>query len=367
MGRLQEKIDTVSHSWITECLKAVGVADKWVKFLKREMRNWKTRIGAKEVHFRRGIFQGDSLAPLIFVICLIPISRALKQEGLGYSLGRGKTSVSHLWFMDDCKLYAQDNKQQQKQVQRLEEEARKAGMTFGLPKCASQIMKRGRITEHAAPRTEDGETLPSVPEHGYKYLGMLQTDLIDHKQMKEKLAAQYKGRVRKMLTKTRLNAANTIKAINTWAVSVLRYSAGIVKWTKEETQQLDRDTRKLLAAERAFNRNGDVDRLYIRRRDGGKGLISVEDCIRQEDQNLRKYIHNLPRTALTSASQESYPQPELEPENSRKKRYKRYEEKKLHGQFERQTREIRDTESTFRWLQTRSTNHGSPRTVAPNE
>ncbi len=313
------------------------------------MQNWKTRISNREVRFRRGIFRGDSLAPLIFVICLIPISRALKQAGLEYSLGRGKVSVSHLWFMDDCKLYAKDSKQQQKQVQILEEEAKKTGMAFGLSKCASQTMKRGRITEAATPTTVGGEKLPRVPEHGYKYLGMLQTDLIDHKQMKEKLTAEYKARVRKILRKTHLNAANTIKAINTWAVSVLRYSAGIVKWTKEESRQLDRDTRKLLAAERMFNMNGDVDRLYIRRREGGKGLISVEDCIRQEDQNLRNYIHSLPKTALTAASQESHPQPEEVPEESRKKRY---QEKKLHGQFERQTREIRDTESTFRWLQT---------------
>ena len=45
-------------------------------------------------------------------------------------------------------------------------------------------------------------------------------------------------RVRAVL-KAKLCAGKTIQAINTWAVPVIRYSAGIVEWTKEEITKMD--------------------------------------------------------------------------------------------------------------------------------
>ena len=40
--------------------------------------------------------------------------------------------------------------------------------------------------------------------------------------MKEKLKKEYRRRVKKILTKTKLKAKNTIKIISIWAVPVLR-------------------------------------------------------------------------------------------------------------------------------------------------
>ena len=34
-----------------------------------------------------------------------------------------------------------------------------------------------------------------------------------------------------MVLKSKLNGKNKIQAINTWAVAVMRYGAGIMKWT----------------------------------------------------------------------------------------------------------------------------------------
>lgn len=35
-------------------------------------------------------------------------------------------------------------------------------------------------------------------------------------------------------------------AVNEWSVAVVRYGAVILKWTKEELEELDRKTRKVL-------------------------------------------------------------------------------------------------------------------------
>ena len=45
------------------------------------------------------------------------------------------------------------------------------------------------------------------------------------------------------IMKSRLNGKNKIIAINTWAVSLMRYGAGIVKWTKSELDEIDRKIR----------------------------------------------------------------------------------------------------------------------------
>ena len=80
---------------------------------------------------------------------------------------------------------------------------------------------------------------------GYKYLGILEADGIKHGEMKETVSKEYIRRIRKILG-SKLNGGNIITAINSWAVSVIRYGAGIINWTKAELQQMDRKTRKLL-------------------------------------------------------------------------------------------------------------------------
>ena len=56
------------------------------------------------------------------------------------------------------------------------------------------------------------------------------------------------------------------------------YGAGMIKWTKEELRKIDRRTRKLMNMHRALHSGADVDRLYMKRAEGGWGMISVEDC-----------------------------------------------------------------------------------------
>ena len=51
---------------------------------------------------------------------------------------------------------------------------------------------------------------------------------------------------------------NVILAINSRAVSIARYEAGILSWTKTELEQLDRRTRKLMTMHGAHHSKADV-------------------------------------------------------------------------------------------------------------
>ena len=63
-----------------------------------------------EVFIKRGIFQEDSLSPLLFVICLIPLSHILRNMNQEYHFEKEHQKISHLLFMDDLKLYASSQK-----------------------------------------------------------------------------------------------------------------------------------------------------------------------------------------------------------------------------------------------------------------
>ena len=97
-------------------------------------------------------------------------------------------------------------------------------------------------------------------------------------------------RLRKVL-KSKLNGGNLVRGVNTWPVSLLRYSAVFVSWMKSELQAIDRKTRNLFTIYGALNHKLDVDRLYIPRKEGGRGLISIEDCAELAIRGLEVYVH----------------------------------------------------------------------------
>ena len=67
--------DMVPHSWIIECLEFLHIAGNIKQFLTRSVTKWQTELTSSgeflgKVNIRRVIFQGDSLSPLLFVICM---------------------------------------------------------------------------------------------------------------------------------------------------------------------------------------------------------------------------------------------------------------------------------------------------------
>ena len=77
--------------------------------------------------------------------------------------------------------------------------------------------------------------------------------------------------MRKLL-ETKLSCRNFIKRINTWAVPFVRYSRPFLKWTRDELKQMDQRTRKLMTMHKTLHPRDGVDRLYISRKEGGRGL-----------------------------------------------------------------------------------------------
>ena len=60
-------------------------------------------------------------------------------------------------------------------------------------------------------------------------------------------------------------------------VALLRYGAGIINWKVDELKKMDRTT-------------SDIARLYLKRKHGGRGLITIEMCMISEKNNLSLYV-----------------------------------------------------------------------------
>ena len=144
--------------------------------------------------------------------------------------------------------------------------------------------------------------------------------------------------------KSKLSGGNLVRGVNTWAVSLLRYSAAFVSWRKGELQAIERKTRKLFTIYGALHPKSDVDRLYIPRKEGGRGLISIEDCVELAIRGLEVYVHVNEERLIQGARGDKIDALEAASALERSKKEKRFEdwEKKVqHGQYLRKTKEVR--------------------------
>jgi hypothetical protein len=94
-----------------------------------------------------------------------------------------------------------------------------------------------------------------------------------------------------MILKSELNARNKITATGALAVPVLRYSFGIINWRLEEIKQIDRKTRKMLTMYKMHHPKADIDRLYVKRKEGGRGLVQVKAAYKNRIINIAEYLN----------------------------------------------------------------------------
>lgn len=351
--------DSVPHSWLLKSLEMLKVNAKTRRCLENAMGKWKTELTVNnetigECNIRRGIFQGDALSPLWFVAAMVPLTKLLNSSRKGYQLRNHGLKVNHLLFMDDLKLYAKSEAELKELVTIVYEFSSDIKMEFGLGKCATMKMNRGKLEESVGLPLPDDQFIAGLKaEDCYKYLGILEADSIKHKKMKERIRQEYLRRVRKVL-KSNLNAGNAIQAINVWAVSSFRYSAGVVDWTKAELREVDAKTRKLLTMHKAHHPRASVARLYLSREDGGRGLKSIEEAIEKDKRGIVEYLDKSNEALLRKVLEANVVEVEGNSQDYVKEKHElklaEWKSKALHGQYVRDMTVVAEKQSTWQWL-----------------
>jgi hypothetical protein len=288
----------VPHSWIIKSLELIGINNKVIAFTKKAMTYWRTcmrlhaeheLIETEDIKIQCGIFQGDSLPPFPFCICLIPLTVQLNRLNTGYEEHITNTKIPHLLYMDDVKLIAKSVEELRKQVQTVKTFSDDIHMDFGLQKCAKITFKKGKLIQSQNLVIDINREIQEL-EQGktYKYLGNEESEGI-LQQMKEILKQEYRRRLR-MILKSELNARNKITATGALAVPVSNCSFGRIKWRTEEIKQTDRKTRKMLTMYKIHHPKADLDRLYVKRK-GGRGLVQVQTAYKAEIINTAEYLN----------------------------------------------------------------------------
>ena len=159
----------VPHWWIIGCLDLFGVAENINCLLVNSMEMWKVMLCSGkselgEVEIKQGIFQGDSLSPLVFVLALIPLSLILRKAKAAYEFSESKEKINHLLFMDDLKLYSRSEKRLDTLVQTAHVFSEDIGMEFGIERCAMLVTEKGKIVKSVGIELPNDKVIKSLQE-----------------------------------------------------------------------------------------------------------------------------------------------------------------------------------------------------------
>ena len=117
-----------------------------------------------EVEIKRAIFQGDSLSPSVFVLTLIPLSLILRKAKAAYELSESNERINHYLFMEDLKLHSQSEKGLDSLVQTVRVFCEDIGTEFGIEKCATFVMEKGKIVKSVGIELPDDKVIKSLQE-----------------------------------------------------------------------------------------------------------------------------------------------------------------------------------------------------------
>ena len=106
---------------------------------------------------------------------------------------------------------------------------------------------------------------------------------------KNRVTKEYYTRV-KRIWNSELSSVNKVIAHNSFAVPVLTTTVGILTWTIDKIKEIDIKTRKQLTIFRNFHPDGDIDKLYLPRGQGGRGIKMIARMFESRIVSIAQYI-----------------------------------------------------------------------------
>ena len=268
----KKAFDSVLHDWVIKSLQLAKVPTIIIQAIQSLMNKWKTRahhyeesntIETKMIDYYRGNLQGNLLSLILFVLAVNLLSYLLsKEDGIKLTIEDEIKIISHLFLVDDLKLFASSLARMEKLLDIVTQFTNDVGMTFGKTKCAYQAIQKGKRIEYNQVLKMNGLTVKEI-ENGdhYTYLGMDESIGMLGPLNKDRVKKEYKTRLNK-IWQSEFNGRNKTIAHNTFTIPIITPTVGILDWNKKE---IDIMTRKIISMNGEFHLASDVNRLYTGR------------------------------------------------------------------------------------------------------
>ena len=165
-----------------ESLQLAKISTLIVDAVVQLMRKWTTcahlhgeteRIQTDCIACKRGLLQGNTINLILLVLSANPLSFLFKKHD-GHKVGSRKDqNISHLFFVDDLKLYAQSITKPRMMLETVYMFSKDIGMKIRELRCAYHGIERGKQKAQDAPLIVISLKIKEIEEQDqYKYLGM---------------------------------------------------------------------------------------------------------------------------------------------------------------------------------------------------
>jgi hypothetical protein len=180
----EKAYDSIPHEWQIRCFEICQIDKHVINILQQLQSIWRTRLEVQRnggtdkstwIKFKRGFFQGDSLSPIGFCICEIPIGIQLEKFSW-YMMGAPKqrdTKVNHFNYIDDLKVVETSVEELHQSNEIVTQMSHDIGMRFGVTKCAEIIYRRGKMLKGNGMEIMEGRisSLDSTKDEYYTFYG----------------------------------------------------------------------------------------------------------------------------------------------------------------------------------------------------
>ena len=177
----RKAFDSIPHSWLLHALKLAKLPNHLLMAIKNLTESWyiELNLNGKDdsivsnvIKIIPGIYQGDSLSVILFVLALNPLSQLLRSTKR-YAYGKNcQHQHTHNFFVNDFKLYANDINTVKRQLEIVTTFSKDIGMKFVEEKCAFLQIEKGIIKKSVPLNIKLLTIQPVADGDSYKYLGI---------------------------------------------------------------------------------------------------------------------------------------------------------------------------------------------------
>lgn len=170
---LEDAFGSVNHDLIIFSLERFHLPENFVKYVKNLYSSLNGSVTGPNwtsdtFKFRKGVFQGDPLSPIIFLCAFNPILEMLKlEQQRGYKLG--KSSIISTPFADDFNLITTNKRTHQRLINDIEKWTVKMKLKLKPSKCRSLSLMAG--TPSSVKFTLNQNEICTLVDDPHKFLG----------------------------------------------------------------------------------------------------------------------------------------------------------------------------------------------------